>query len=122
MPAQRVDLPRLNRIMEKVIRGLFFAEYHRRLSQDHRVLTLFVNPIRQRAPRDDFEVWRYRAREMLAGGGHREVGRRVLVYYYNRDPECPFSTVWGLTFYGRLHFFAFTGSKASFREPGVQLH
>ncbi len=120
MPALRVDRARLTRIVEKVIRGLFFEEYKKRLPNSHKVVSLFVNPMRREVPRDEFEMWRHHVRELLVGGREREVGRRVLVYRCNRSPDHVFWTVWALTFYGNLHFVAFTNTLRQLEKAGVR--
>jgi hypothetical protein len=108
MAAHRIDHERLRRIMERIIRGLFFAEYRKRLPRSHVVTSVFVNPLHRHVRRDEFEVWRHHVRELLGGGREKEVGRRALVYRCNRHPMHTFWSVWALTFFGNLHFIAFT--------------
>lgn len=116
MPAHGIDHARLTRIMEKTIRGLFFEEYGKRLPRSHVVMSVFTNPLRRHVRHDEFELWRHRVRELLAGGREREVGQRTLIYRCNREPERVFSSVWALTFYAKLHWVVFTNTLSQFRK------
>ncbi len=116
MAAQRIDHLRLTRIMEKIIRGMFYAEYGKRLPHSHVVMSVFANSMRRQMRRDEFEIWRHQIRELLAGGREQYVGRRTLVYRCNRHPQQVFWSVWALTFYGNLHFVAFTNTASQFQK------
>ena len=48
-----VDQPRLERIITKMVRGLFFKEFGRRLPSSHEVMPIFVNALRYRVPLQD---------------------------------------------------------------------
>lgn len=117
---QRADHVRLTRIIDKIIRGLFFKEYQRQLPRSHVVSSLFTNHLRRHIRRDDFEVWRHQIRELLAGGRGREVGQRTFIYRCNRHPERVFCSVWALTFYGTLHFVAFTSTPSQVRKASTK--
>jgi hypothetical protein len=116
MPAMRIDHVRLMRIVEKIVRGLFVTEYGKRLPQSSVVLSIFTNVFQRHIRGDEFEVWRHQVRELLAGGYEREVGRRTLIYRCNRHPKRVFWSVWALTFYGNLHFVAFTNTPLQLRK------
>lgn len=116
--AYEVDSDRLQRIIIKIVKGLFWHEYQRRLPKSHDVVAVFTNGLRQHVPDSEFCAWRNRIRTLMVGGEYGEIGNKVLVYYYNRDPHRRFCSAWGLTFYGRLHFAALTGSKRAFAKAG----
>ena len=119
MPAAQIDHVRLMRIIEKVVRGLFFAEYGKRLPKSSVVLSIFTNPFRQRVRRDEFEVWRHQVRELLCGGREKEIGQHTFIYRCNRHPKRVFWSVWALTFYGNLHFVAFTNTQSQLRKAEI---
>ena len=111
-----VDHDRLHRTMKKIIRGLFYHEFHKRLPRSHDVECLFVNSFRRLVPQREFSEWLDQIRWLLRGSTMRTIGRKDLIYCCNVAPGLTFTSVWGLTFYGSLHFVAFTGTASSFRK------
>lgn len=104
----RRDYARVEAAIKKIIRGLFFHEYGRRLRCSDEVLLLDAERLRRVMPHDDFEVWRYQVRGLLVGGRERSIGDKTLLYRCNQRPGHVFQTIWTLTFYGNVHFIAFT--------------
>jgi len=105
----KVDLERLGRIIGKIVCGLFFHEYQRKLRRTHDVVSFFVNPIRQHVSQSEFEKWINEVRSLMIGCTERSIGHnREFVYRRNLAPRSANRGIWGLTFYGRLHFVAFT--------------
>ena len=114
----QMDSDRVHRIVAKIVQGLFWYEYEQRLLDSHRVVAVSIGALRQHVPDSDLRAWTDRIRGLMVGGKSREVGNRVLVYYCNQDPESCFRTVWGLTFFGNIHFAAFTASKPGLQKVG----
>jgi hypothetical protein len=114
--AAMVDRDRLQRVLAKIIRGLFWHEYRRRLPGSHIVLSCCVNLMKQRIQKPELAEWVTRVRSLLVGCEERFLAPGVLVYRCQIDPHGSLRSVWGLTFFGRIHFAAFTGPRGCFDE------
>ena len=106
-----IDTPRLNRIMAKIIRGLFWHEFHQRIPDSYEVLAFWVNSLRQSVAAADLAQWIDGIRRLLTGSIEKRIGRGVFVYRCQHDPNEPLRSVWGLTFFGRIHVAALTESR-----------
>ncbi len=110
-PASVVDRDQLQRIVAKIIRGLYWHEYYRRLPASHDVMTVCINLMRQRIQKRELANWVNCVRGLLIGCKERFVAPGVLVYRCQIDPKGSLRSAWGLTFFGRIHFAAFTGPR-----------
>ena len=118
----RYDYPRIERAMQKIIRGLYREEYGKCLPRTHAVSVFFANSMQRAMSKDEFEGWRNGIREMLVGGRERNVGKGVLIYRCNRDANQIFRSLWALTFYGSLHFAGFTATAANYAKVKAASH
>jgi hypothetical protein len=106
-----VDAPRLRRIMAKIVKGLFFHEFGRRLPSSHDVLTWFGNTLRYAAPPKNFDTFLNQLRHLIAGSKLKEVGGDTFSYRYNVNPDARLQSFWLLRFYRTREFLAWTLGK-----------
>ncbi len=104
----KVDYVRVNRVMERIIRGLFFHETRTILPQDISVKIVHFHPP---AIRSEETVHRVAAitQQVLNDGQSRFIGDSAFLYaFYTFDPAHPHHMAWVLAFYERLVFLAVT--------------
>lgn len=105
--AYDVDLNRLRRVVERTVRGLYFAEYRHPLGPANDV---------QIHPKEDFDnaepdLKKELVQTILRPLTLREptiIGENVFSYWFHIAPEEPELSVWALTFYDSVHFLCFT--------------
>jgi hypothetical protein len=101
---QIVDEPRSERVINKIVRGLYFFEYGEPLKPSEQVLSLFLN-----------SEERVEGVSNLADGLRR--GTRswpdVFTYDCGRIVGSPNESAWNLTLFNCIRFFAITGKKKS---------
>lgn len=97
--AFELDLPRFNRIVEKIVRGLFFFKSHERLPDTHEV-GIF--------PDDAF--WDMAGFQSLGPGWEPAagLGDDVFTCRCQRDSSDDYSTAWLLVFYQKVVLFAWS--------------
>jgi len=117
----RVDHDRVNRIMEKIVRGLFHHEFRKRIPRSYEVLTLFVNTLRGQVPDHDFSQWHSSVCGLFGASPQKQIGQKVLVYRCGVQPGAVYRSAWGLTFYGGIHFTAFVESTNRLRTISAEL-
>jgi hypothetical protein len=108
-PGLLIDHVRLQRIVEKVVRGLFFHEYKNNLPPRCGIRSVFLNSMRQHVLPDEFNGFVNSVRGLLAGGNERHIGPNdEFVCHFNASPCLQYQSVWVMIFYCHLHFVAFT--------------
>lgn len=98
-PAIRVQAKRINRVAERIIRGLFFEEFKVPVPEGYEVTNRmsqqgFGNALEGIKP-SLFKPW-------------REIGKKHFRYTYAQADEDPYSVVWLSILYDSLRFLGFT--------------
>jgi hypothetical protein len=102
-----VDLARLDRVVERVTRGLYWhSRGHRRLPSDHTVTVWSEHGLRGLQPKDASDLRRTLV-EPILNNPPRSIARGVLRYWY-AEGDLEHVTGWLLEFYGDVRFVAFT--------------
>jgi len=106
-PVFDVDLTRLDRVVARVTRGLYWHHHsHVRLPDDHKVVVWSEDGLRGITP-DDVLQLRSMLIDPVLNNPARSIGRDVLHYRYaSSDRE--HVTGWLLEFYDDVRFIAFT--------------
>ena len=97
--AYDVDLERVNRVLTRIVKGLFFHEMGYRLPDTHEVFTAIDPPVDLERERDTNE---FRVFAALLTRPIIEIGDGVFSYRFLSSGEDSDSTVWLLTFYGAI--------------------
>ena len=108
--AYDVDLNRIRRVVERTVRGLYFAECQQPLGLTNDVQ---VHP---KEDLDDAEpdLKKELAQTILYPLTLKEptiIGDNVFSYWFHIVPDEPELSVWALTFYNCLHFLCLTAPK-----------
>lgn len=106
-----IDQARLERIISKIVRGLFFRELKRRLPLSYVVLTCYLNTLPFRSPHAEATEFIRSCGVMMGDSQPKRIANGAFVYRYNTGPDNAFETIWAMLFYTRLEFVAFTVSK-----------
>lgn len=97
--AIEIDHERLNQVVRKVIRGLYYHEFHERLLNDTRVECMRLDT------QEAIDRIAHLARDV-------RVGTRdwpgLFEYRRNRVRENPQGSLWFIRFYGVVHYWGFT--------------
>ena len=106
-PGIDVDLTRLDRVVERITRGLYWHHHGNvRLPDDHKVVVWSEDGLRGITPADVLQL-RSTLIDPVLNNPARSIGRDVLRYWYaSSDRE--HVTGWLLEFYGNVRFVAFT--------------
>lgn len=108
-PGFDVDLVRLDRVVARVTRGLFWHHHdHVRLPDDHEVVVWSEDGLRGITPADVLQ-FRSTLIDPILNNPARSIGRDVLHYRYAYGDR-EHVTGWLLEFYGDVRFIAFTVS------------
>jgi hypothetical protein len=106
-PAFDVDLTRLDRVVARVTRGLYWHHHsHVRLPDDHHVVVWSEDGLRGITPADALQL-RSTLIDPVLNNPARSIGRDVLRYWYACSDR-KHVTGWLLEFYGDVRFIAFT--------------
>jgi hypothetical protein len=102
----KIDHPRLERVVEKIVRGLYYREYGNPLPADTEVMTIFLNT----------EAKFHAAQQYFPelGAGIR-MWPGIFEYSRNRLLESPEQSMWLMRFYSWAYFWAITGDDTT--EP-----
>lgn len=102
IPAYNVDLERLERVAVRTIKGLFFENFKRRLSDGYTATAFAANigKLQEEQP----EVI-----QRLCSGQRHSVGKpQVFQYWFSSSSENQDVTAWLLSFFERSVFIGFT--------------
>ncbi len=103
-----VDLDRIHRVVERIVRGLFFHETNQRLKEGYEVCA-YSNDSLRHLNQDDLERLRQTILLPLAQTQPKEIGKDLFSYRFQQVEEDPHFSAWALSFYNRVPFFAMTG-------------
>jgi hypothetical protein len=93
------DAPRFTRVMEKIVRGLYFEEFNERLPVDCPIASMFLHTPGQ------FQVAARLSHQLLLGG---RIWPRAFEYRFGRVKDKPVSSGWLLRFYDSAVFLVVT--------------
>ncbi len=104
----RIDLDRFERVMRKIVRGLYAFHMGRRMPDDYGVIVI---------PRMDDEMVEH-SRQWIESNNPsplNELGpRKTVCYRYASKSPSALGNNWLVTFYGRYSFYAHTGPRKYF--------
>ena len=103
-----VDLSRIRKVVERIVRGLYFAEVCEPLGLDVG-LKILLNEDFQDEPKDVIEELSKTILEPLVSMDAKVVGDNIFTYRHHIAEENPSISVWGMSFYGHVPFLCFTG-------------
>lgn len=103
-----VDLSRVRRVVERTIRGLYFAESGNPLGLNNEV-RVYLNEDLEGQPDDVLEQLNQTILIPLATYPPKVIGNNVFLYRYHIVEENPVFSVWGVSFYGQVPFLTLTG-------------
>lgn len=98
--ALQFDERRFDRVVQKIVRGLYYFEYGDALPADTEVMTLFLST------KARFETAVAYAHQL--GWGKRQ-WPGIFEYRCSRVPGTPQGSMWLMRFYGNTHFWAISG-------------
>ncbi len=103
-----VDLARIRRVIERTVRGLYFAERSAPLGLRNEVRIHTNEDLEQEAP-EVIEELTTKILTPLAAQPPKIIGNNVFSYRFHIPEENPLYSVWGLSFYEAVPFLCFTG-------------
>ena len=103
-----VDLKRIRKVVERIVRGFYFAEVCVPLGLKNGVKIL-LNEDLLAEPKDFIEELKQTILEPLSSKDAKVIGDNIFIYRYHIAEENPAVSVWGLSFYGFVPFLCFTG-------------
>jgi hypothetical protein len=105
--AFQVDLPRIFRVVERIVRGLYFYETKTCLALDHGVKVV-SNEVLSEQDSETIDVMKNTIIAPLAAIAPRVIGQNTFSYRFGKC-DIPGVSAWGLVFFGRIQFIALTG-------------
>ena len=105
--AYTVDLSRIERVIRKIIRGLYFAKERTALPLDVEIA------VKAELSQDEFDHYlgQYSDPDQWFG-----VGKNIFLYKAMRSPERPYETGWLMIWYGAHACVAFTCTRAALEK------
>lgn len=114
--AYDVDLTRLDRVVSRVTRGLYWHHHHSRLPNNYKVIVWSEHGLRGITSADAQHL-RTTLVDPILKNSSRSIGRAVLQYWYaSGDRE--HMTGWLFQFFGDVRFIAFTVPEPSAANRG----
>jgi hypothetical protein len=111
-----VKLGRLNRVVERITKGLFYQEFGYPLPQDVSVCSCHYSGHAGGAPQVPDHLLGYCATLLSQPG--KTIGRDVFTYWYGCAEGEPNATVWLMRFYQRVDFISVTAPTAAVETVG----
>ncbi len=109
--AFEVDLVRIFRVIQRTVRGLYWHETGRRLSDEYAVGVSSDDTLREEPP-DVLEQWNVNIIRPLATVTPKRIGNGVFEYRHLIATDNPDASLWALTFYGKKSFIGLTLPKS----------
>ncbi|CAG1770649.1 hypothetical protein BAC3_01229 [uncultured bacterium] len=103
--AHDVDVNRIRRVVERTVRGLYFAESCNPLGLSNEV-SIYTN---EDISADKLDELNQTILTPLAAVAPKVIGDNVFLYRFHIENENPVYSVWGLSFYAKVPFLCFTG-------------
>jgi hypothetical protein len=108
--AYTANLRRLDRVVVRIVKGLFYHEFGHRFPDSHCVAAWSESGLEDLQGED-----RAQLQSMCAAAMNQPVkmtGADVLRYWFVATSEDPLTMIWVLQFYGEIRFVAMTGDKS----------
>ena len=105
-----VNMVRIRRVVERIVRGLYFAERASPLRFANEV-RVYANEDLQQGNQNVLEELTKNILVPLAAQIPKVIGDNVFSYRFHIPEENPVYSVWGLSFYGAVSFLCFTGPR-----------
>ncbi len=105
-PAFNVDLSRLDRVVARITRGLYWHHRRSRIPDGFEVAVFSEDGLRDLHNPERERIRREIATPILINPCH-SVGRGVMRYWYASMPDPPHAPAWIYEFYGNVRFGAF---------------
>jgi hypothetical protein len=105
-PTYRVDLFRLDRVAERVAKGLFYHEWKTRLPDSHKVIAYSETGLENIGSETKNKLQRILG--PLFSGPEKVIGPDVFSYRFERDESYIYCSVWLLTFFRSVRFICLT--------------
>ncbi len=105
-----VNMIRIRRVVERVVRGFYFAESFQPLGQNNNVNVLSDDDLINESE-EVIEELTQNILLPLASIEPKIIGDNIFTYRHHITDENPAYSVWGLSFYGHVPFFCITGPK-----------
>ncbi len=103
-----MDMVRIRSVVERTVRGLYFAESSKPLDLNNAV-KIYTNEDLQNESEELFEELNQTILLPLAAMPPKVIGDSVFFYRFCIPKENPVYSVWGLSFYARVPFLCITG-------------
>jgi len=103
-----VDLNRVRRVVERTVRGLYFAESGNPLGLNNEV-RVYSNDDLEGQAQDVIDQLRQMVLTPLVTYSPKVIGNNVFLYRHHIIEENPVCSVWGVSFYEQVPFLAMTG-------------
>lgn len=116
-PAYDVNVGRLDRVVARIVKGLFYHEFNRRLPETHEVAAYFEEGFGCVDSTTMANVLRLCSN--VTAEVPTERGANVFRFWYKAAEDSPDTSLWVLQFYGTLGFMAVVGEKTRMRGPGA---
>ena len=114
-----VDLERLDRVIERIIKGLFFHHYGKPLPKEYSAKSFSVDGL------IDHSVWKLPDTKLILKEIKRyrsiNIGDNVFAYKFFRLQEDENVTFWLITFYSRVNFLGFTLKESDIQKNSPPL-
>jgi len=104
-----VDLVRIRRVVERVVRGLYFAESGKPLGLNNEVRVFTVEELEAK-PKDVLDQLKSTILVPITEMQPKIIGKDVFLYRHYIAPENPIISIWVISFYKQVPFFIMTGS------------
>lgn len=103
-----VDLNRIRKVVERIVRGFYFAEVGKPLGLNTG-LKIVLNEDLLDEPKGFIEELSKTILKPLASKEAKVIGNNIFSYRHHIAVEDPIVSVWGMSFYGHVSFLCFTG-------------
>jgi hypothetical protein len=114
-PGFNVNLARLNRVVRRIVTGLFYRERDTRLPDGYVAFAYAEDGLREldKAKRDQLRTWCARAQARPGWS----IGGSVFSYWFTPGDDDPFTSVWAFVFYQRVNFIGLTAPTGPILRP-----
>jgi hypothetical protein len=110
-----VNMNRIRRVVQRIVRGLYFSESGKPLGLYNEVRVNMDEDLMQQPP-EFLEQLKQTILNPLASLPPKIIDNNTFLYRYYISKENPVISVWGLSFYGHVQFLAITGPPHKLRN------
>jgi hypothetical protein len=118
--AQSVDFVRINRVVARTVKGVYYSLYKQRMPNDYDVRVMsFIGEMSRKGPKAQEEMIEP-FRRTLSSVQPTVIGDNVFSYRHRLTDEDHNTGMWLLTFYGSIHFLCVTASLTRWAAHGYR--